>query len=49
MGGTGREFKMRGTLGILGTLARFVGKFAWFSRVPKNAIGAVEAKQMVSS
>ena len=41
MGGAGLNSKMRGTLGILGTLAKFLVKFAWFSRVPKSANGTL--------
>jgi len=54
MGGAGRmrslahaagfqNLKMRGTVGTLGTLARLLGKFVRFSRVPKNAIGTLES------
>src|SRR4051794_10091150 len=33
---------MLGTVGTLGILARILGKFERFSRVPKNAIGTLE-------
>jgi hypothetical protein len=37
--------KMHGILGTVGTLARFLGKYARFSRVPKSANGTVEIQR----
>jgi hypothetical protein len=39
--GQAMNSKMLGTLGILGTFARFLGEFARFSRVPKSANGTL--------
>jgi hypothetical protein len=42
MGGGGVFLKRRGTLGTLGILARFLGKYERFSRVPKDANGTLD-------
>ena len=34
--------KMHGTVGTVGTLARFLGEYARFSRVPKSANGTLD-------
>jgi hypothetical protein len=43
--GRAMTVKMRGTLGTVGTLARFLGKYERFSRVPKNANGTLVTRK----
>jgi hypothetical protein len=45
VGCEGNSAKMLGTVGRVGSLARFLGKFARFSRVPKSAIGTLNAQR----
>jgi hypothetical protein len=46
LGGRGVVCKNDGTLGTLGILARLLGKFERFSRLPKDANGTLETTRM---